>query len=383
VRVLYSFPDRVGAPGIGSTAYQQVKALAAAGAEVLLHCTTLERELPPAVDVTETMRLFGRRIPHRALGISRSYRRHDAQVARALRRRDDVEVVHSWPRATLETAAAARATGTPLAREVPNTHTAHAFDVVAREHARIGVPVAADNSHVFSPATLAVEEAEYAAANALLVPSEYVYRSFVEKGVPSHKLSLQQYGFDPERFSAEGREDGSQPFTAAFVGRCEPRKGLHLALQAWIDSGAAESGRFVVCGSFVPGYREYLEPLLAHPSVEVLGFVPDPARVMRESDVLVFPSVEEGSALVTYEAQACGCVLVASDAAGARCENGVHGLIHAAGDLEALTADLRTVASDRDVLTGLRTASLARIDELTWTAAGRALLATYRRLTAL
>ena len=90
-----------------------------------------------------------------------------------------------------------------------------------------------------------------------------------------------------------------------------------------MDSGAADSGgRFVICGSFEPGYRRLLEPLLAHPSVEVDGFVADPASLMRESDVLVLPSLEEGSALVTYEAQACGCVLAVSEATGARCRNG-------------------------------------------------------------
>ena len=42
---------------------------------------------------------------------------------------------------------------------------------------------------------------------------------------------------------------------AVFVGRCEPRKGLHYALEAWIESGAAERGTFTICGNFYPGYR--------------------------------------------------------------------------------------------------------------------------------
>ncbi len=66
----------------------------------------------------------------------------------------------------------------------------------------------------------------------------------------------------------------------------------------------------MILGEFVPGYAEALGPLLEHPSVEVRGFASDPAAVMREADVLVLPSVEEGSALVTYEAQLCGCVPV-------------------------------------------------------------------------
>ena len=43
-----------------------------------------------------------------------------------------------------------------------HTH-AHAFDAVAREHGRIGLPVSTENSHAFDARVLATEEAEYAA----------------------------------------------------------------------------------------------------------------------------------------------------------------------------------------------------------------------------
>jgi glycosyltransferase involved in cell wall biosynthesis len=166
------------------------------------------------------------------------------------------------------------------------------------------------------------------------------------------------------------------------MGRCEPRKGLHYALRAWVESGAADRGRFVVCGEFVPGYREKLAPWIDHPSVELRGFVTDPGAVMRESDVLVLPAVEEGSAVVTYEAQGAGCVLVVSDAAGARCEHLRQGLIHAAGDVETLTGHLRLLDSDRGLLARLRDETLAGRDELTWEAASRRLVELYATVAA-
>jgi glycosyltransferase involved in cell wall biosynthesis len=162
-----------------------------------------------------------------------------------------------------------------------------------------------------------------------------------------------------------------------FFGRGEPRKGLHLALRAWLDSGAAEGGRFVLAGAVEPAYRDFLEPLLAHPSVQDHGHLADPAALMRGCDVLVLPSVEEGSALVTYEARACGCVLVVSDRTGAPCTDGVDALVHRAGDLQALTSHLRTLDQDRDLLGRLRSASLEAVVELTWANAGRVLAGVY------
>ena len=112
------------------------------------------------------------------------------------------------------------------------------------------------------------------------------------------------------------------------------------------------------------------------------GFVPDVAALMRASDVLLLPTVEEGSALVTYEAQASGCVLVVSDAAGARCVHLEGGLVHPAGDLETLTEHLRLLDRDPGLLARLRAETLARRDELTWEQGARDLERHYRELLA-
>jgi glycosyltransferase involved in cell wall biosynthesis len=374
---LYSFPDVVGKPGIGTTAFHQIEGIAQAGVDVTVVCASLRRPLPDGVRVTETLAIGGRRIPHRALGVDRSYRHHDRRAARALARLSP-DLVHCWPRGTVATAQTARQLGIPSLREVPNTHTADAFELVARESETLGLPASDAYSHAFRPEILALEQQEYDLADTLLVPSEFSRATFLARGVSAEKLVLHRYGCDPARFYAGERASGvEEPLRAVFVGRCEPRKGLHHALRAWLDSGAGDDGRFVICGSFDPAYRELLAPLLAHPSVEVRGFVDDPAALMRESDVLLLPSVEEGSALVTYEAQACGCVLLVSEAAGARCRDGVEGLVHAPGDVPALTEHLRRVSSDRELLERLREASLARVDELSWAAAGRELAAIY------
>jgi D-inositol-3-phosphate glycosyltransferase len=380
VRVLYTFPHPIGRPGIGTTAFHQVEGLAEHGAEVVLMCTNVVRE-PQGVSTTlTTLEVGGIRIPHRAIGVDRAYRVHDRRVAARLRRLVDIDLVHVWPTATLATARAASPLGIPVFREVPNTHTAYAFETVARELDRLGMTPIAGHSHTFDPRTLAREEAEYDAADVLLMPSEFSRRTFLDRGLPAEKLVLHQYGYDARRFfpSREGRP-AARPLTVLFAGRCEPRKGLHYALEAWLASGAAEGGTFLICGDFVPGYREAVAPLLDHPSVQVRGFVDDMAAVMRDSDVLILPSVEEGSALVTYEAQACGSVLAVSDAAGARCEHLEHGLVHAAGDVAALTEHLRLLASDGELLARLRAASLARIEELTWSRAGRLLVEAYER----
>lgn len=378
MKILYSFPHPLGSSGIGTIAEGQVRGLVGLGHEVWVYTTSSTVAIPGVKSVVETMRVRGRRVPHRAVGVDRAYRYHDWRVAaavRSLRSEVGLQVVHSWPLASARTLASAQEVGVLGCREVPNTHTADAYETANRAAADVGVPLPDNHSHAFNGRRLALEEVEYDRAAVLLVPSAVVEDSFLRRSYSPEKLARHQYGFDPARIPLPQRDPTSAlagAFTAVFAGRCEPRKGLHHALRAWINSGAGEAGRFLVCGSFVPGYRERLLELLGHPSVEELGFVTDIAPVLRAADILVFPSLEEGSALVTYEAQASGCVLVASDASGALCPDPEQALIHRAGDEDELASHIALLHTDRGRLSAMREKALANRDQLTWhSAAGR------------
>jgi D-inositol-3-phosphate glycosyltransferase len=381
VRVLYSFPHTLGKPGISTTAFHQIQGVIAAGATVDVVCTTLGRELPGARRVVETMQLVGARIPHRAIGVHRAYRRHDRRAARLLERlRTDVDLVHCWPAGCLSTLRTARALGIPSFREAPSAHTQTAYEDAARAARILGVELPRDHHHRYDPRHLRRELDEFAAADYLLVPSEYVEQTFLDRGHSPDQLLRHGYGFDPESFAAvptDGRSGSRNGLTAVFVGRGEPNKGLHLALRAWLDSGAAERGRFLLCGEILPAYREKIAALLEHPSVEERGFVADVGAVMRSADILVHPSITEGSALVTYEAQAVGCALLVSTAAGAPCTHLEECLVHEPGDVATLTDHLRRVDRDRTLLDALRGRARANAAGLTWAAAGERLVDAY------
>jgi glycosyltransferase involved in cell wall biosynthesis len=103
---------------------------------------------------------------------------------------------------------------------------------------------------------------------------------------------------------------------------------------------------------------------------------------MRRSDVLVLPSIEEGSALVTYEARGSGCILAVSEAAGAICSHMENALVHKVGDVDALTQHLTLLHENRTLLARLRTESLRTVSDLTWGAAGIRLREVYARIVA-
>jgi len=381
LRVLYSFPDTLGKPGIGTTALQQVRSLARLGLDVHVAATSLAED--PGVPCTLTMSAAGRRVPHSALGRDRAgalraYAWHDRRVAALLRRRGgSFDVIHCWPQATLHTARSAREQGIPVLRQAPSTHTAHAIATVSQVHEALGLPLEREDVHGHSAELVARELEEYEAVDRVLVPSEHAAHSFADNGVPAERIALHRFGCDLERFSRDAELADERPLTVLFAGRGEPAKGLHLALRAWSESGIGTEARLIICGDIEPAFRTYLGDLLERPGVEERGFDPDLSGLMRSSDVLLLPSLNEGSALVTYEAQASGCVLAVSDATGAYAEHMVHGLIHEAGDVAALTEHIGVLARDRSLLEHLRTRSVAGRDRLSWDAAARGLASVY------
>lgn len=381
LRVLYSFPHRVGAAGIGTTALNQVRGLADLGANVTLACTSLHSDVPSSVQVVETLRVGGRRIPHRTFGSpEHALAYHDYRVSRIVRSASfgRFDIVHTWPQSALATIRAARTVGCLSSREVPNTHTANAYEEALIESKITGVELARSHSHRPNRRRIALENLEYQEADMLLVPSDHVAQTFAERGIPAGRLRRHQYGYDDSRFQAAERiEWPVRPFRALFVGSGEPRKGLHYALEAWARCEMPKGAEFVIAGEFVPGYRAYISDLLSTPSVTHVGFVGDVPVLMRRSDVLLLPSVEEGSALVTYEAQASGCIPLVSSAAGALLPPVLREYVHAPRDIAALSEHLNVMANDPLLRATLRQAVIEWSSALTWQSAAQRMLEIY------
>ena len=379
VRVLYSFPNRLGAARICYTAWQQVNSLAEAGADLLVFPGALSRPVPAGVEVRPTLARGKFRIPYKLLGTMRTVALHDHIVARRLEKlAGKIDVIHTWPLGALETLKTARRLGIPTVLERPNAHTGFAMEVVQKECDRLGVTLPADHEHAYNATKLHKEEEEYALADQLLCPSDFVMRTFLDRGYRAAKLARHQYGFDERTFHLSGEpRNAKQGFTMLFVGVCAVRKGVHYALEAWLRSPASKDGTFLIAGEFLPDYKEKLTGMLSHPSVKVLGHREDVAELMRSSDILVLPSIEEGSALVTSEARGSGCVLLVSDAAGAICRHMENALVHKTGDVSTLAQHITLLYENRAIMERLRATSLATVPELTWTAAGRILLDVY------
>ncbi|HVB57961.1 MAG TPA: glycosyltransferase family 4 protein [Candidatus Acidoferrales bacterium] len=309
----------------------------------------------------------------------RTFALHDYIVSRRLEKlTGQIDIIHTWPVASERTLKTAAKLGIPTVLERPNAHTRFAYEVVQAECERLGLVLPPHHEHAYKEEVLKKEEAEYKLASRLLCPSDFVMQTFLTRGFSRQQLARHQYGFDEKVYYPEEFSEKRAGLTMLFVGVCAPRKGLHYALQAWLQSPAHWAGTFLIAGEFLPAYAEKLAPMLSDPSVHVLGHRSDVPELMRHSDILVLPTIEEGSALVTSEARGSGCVLLVSNAAGAICSHMEDALVHNAGDVAALSYHITMLHENRALLKKLRAASLRTINEITWASAGKILLNVYR-----
>jgi glycosyltransferase involved in cell wall biosynthesis len=384
LRVVYSFPLRLGASRVCYTAWQQVNGLAAAGAELLVFPASLGRPVPARVIVSTTLARGKFRLPYSVVGTMRAVALHDHIVARRIQKlAEKIDIIHCWSLGALETLKTAVRLGIPTVLERPNAHTGFAMEVVQKECDRLGVALPRGHEHAYDAQKLCKEEEEYKLATRLLCPSDFVVKTFLDKGFAQEQLVRHTYGYDEKMYYPSDEPRDAKPgLTMISVGVCAVRKGLHYALEAWLRSPASRDGTFLIAGEFLPAYQDKLAHMLSHPSVKVLGHRNDVPDLLRKSDILVLPSIEEGFGLVIAEAMGSGCVSLASEACTEICRHMKTGLMHRIGDVDALTQHITMLHENRALLERLRSASLQAAPEVTWTAAGRVLLDAYRETIA-
>lgn len=382
LRVLHSFPHRLGMSRICTTAWYEIDSAAGAGAEMRVMAGDSVRPFARPVQVQRTLAWGQFRLPYRLLGTLRMCALHDHLVARQLPAlRDSIDIIHAWPLGAMRTMRVAKKLGIPVALERCNAHTRFAYEVVQKECDRIGVPLPPGHEHEFNEEILKLEEAEYQAADALLCPSDFVVKTFVDRGFPREKLARFIYGVDETKFFPDPVARAPQAgLKMIYVGVCAVRKGLHFALEAWLKSPASATGKFMIVGGFIPGYQEKLASMLAHPSVEILGHREDVPELMRQCDLFILPSIEEGFGLVCTEAMASGCVPLVSDACTDLCRHLDNSLVHSVGDVSAMTDHITRLHENRDLLARLRANGLSNLSALTWTAAGTSIVRAYREI---
>lgn len=265
----------------------------------------------------------------------------------------------------VESAAKARAGGALVLIERGSTHIA-----VQRSTALAG------GFALPSPAYFARELASYEAADKIIVLSRFAMNSFLAEGVPAERLETMMLGVDTEQFTPD-EHISTGPVKAIFVGGWSSRKGAD-----WFGPliEAVPSMTLTHVGTQVD------LPFPVHPRFATLGHLP-PARlaeVLRQHDLLLFPSRDDGFGMVLAEALASGLRVVASDACAAPDLAEIVGeetvMVAPSGDFVGFVAAIeKQIVAIRSAPSG-RSAPRVQRESLSWQGYGQRYHAMLERL---
>ncbi|WP_313528131.1 glycosyltransferase family 4 protein [Shinella sp.] len=186
------------------------------------------------------------------------------------------------------------------------------------------------------------ERAEWALADCIVCPSEFVRDHVVAEGGPAERCVVVPYGVDAkDRSGATLRAPG--PLRILTIGEIGLRKGSPYVLQAAERLGTAVRMRMAGPDRLPPSVHRRLSR-----SIELRGIVPRAAiaEEYRWADVFLLPSLCEGSATVVYEALASGLPVITTYSTGSVVRDGVEGLIVPERDPQAIVDAVRYLAEN-------------------------------------
>lgn len=289
------------------------------------------------------------------------------------------DVAWLWPHVSRGTYQAAREAGAVVVGERVNTHREMSRRILDEAYRRLGLPP----SHGITESAAREETRKLLLCDFVFAPSPWVARSLENAGIPAERVLPTSYGWDPVRLARDG--PGLPPakgLSALFVGRGCFRKGVDLLLRAW--AAAEVGGRLTLVGDLDAEVASHCAELLGRPDVLRMPFQDDVGPVYRSADVFVFPSLEEGSPLVLYEAMASGLPVLASPmAAGEVLRDGEEGLVMDPMDRGAWAAALRRLAADPILRRRMGGRARERARHYTWDKVGSRRLALLKDALAL
>ena len=273
----------------------------------------------------------------------------DIWVSRKVKKIDDFDVFIGWSGMSLNSIRVAKNRGVITIIERGSSHIQYQNLILNEEYARFGISFNIDSR------VIAKELKEYQEADFISIPSNFVKRSFLEMGVPESKLILNPYGVDLTNFHKIISTSAFQPkLKLVYLGYHSIQKGLIYFIDALnklnIDVNDYEVGFIGSISDEVKGIIE----LNKKPNWIFHGQINqyDLKTILKDYDIAIQPSIQEGLSMVIAQLLACGIPVIATTNTGGEeiIVNGYNGYIVPIRNSDEIKNKIELLNSDRQLL---------------------------------
>jgi len=250
------------------------------------------------------------------------------------------DFVHAMPGQALETFRKAKALDVRTVLNHATGPSRNWIEIMREEYQRVGLTL--DQATVYDESFLERESKEYTLADLHCAASTVVKKQLVATGISPERIWMVPYGADPKVFYPRRNSSAGQ-FRIIFAGYVSLRKDVITLLSA-LQKLRRKEWRVDFYGGVAGEVRQDIDSYSGETPLYFHGPVSqnDLAQKMRESSILVLPSLEEGFGLVVAQALSCGTPCIVSEAVGAKdlLKNRENGSVFPVKDSEALSEEL-------------------------------------------
>ncbi len=275
---------------------------------------------------------------------------------------DGTNVFIGWSGNSLLGLRRAKEKGIPTFLERHSAHIETQTEWLEEEYRRFGLAFQATH-----PKVVEQELREYEAADWISVPSRFVRRTFLDRGVPEEKLRVHPLAVNTAKFRPVPQQ--SKRLRFFYGGQLSLRKGIPYLVEAFQNFNTTEAELFLVgdCDA-------ELEPILARFSSDRIHRLPAQdsdrfAALLASSDLVCLPSIEDGFNQVAVQAMACGVPVMVSTntGAGELIDEGRSGFLVPPRDARAIHDRFDWALNHRDELKAMGAyARTKTLQEFTW-----------------
>lgn len=222
-------------------------------------------------------------------------------------------------------------------------------------------------------------QSEIELADYIFAPSDFVIKDLVGHGFPQERVFKIPWGVDTKLFTP-GAERSKASLEVLFVGNVSMRKGFQYLLEA-VKQLALPGLEVTIIGQPL----DRISKQVLHHYKGLFSWIPHVAygelhHWYQRADVFVLPSLAEGSAMVTYEAMACGLPLIVTENSGSLVRDGVDGFVIPVHDVQAIKKGIELLYQDRDRARQMGRAGHAAIEGHTWNRYRKDVANAYRQI---
>jgi glycosyltransferase involved in cell wall biosynthesis len=284
---------------------------------------------------------------------------YDKLAARSIKKTD---VLLTWAWSGLNTIKKVKKTGGIAIVEECGSFSRFQNEILAEEYKNLGLQFDSHTPQFIIDRQM--QEAEL--ADFLLCPSKHVANSFIRYGIAAEKCKVIPYGANTQLFQPKRAEKNI--FKILFVGTVGVRKGLIYLFKALEELRGKYDFECIVIGGledqFKPIFEKYSH-LFTHiphvPHTELVNYY-------AQTSVFVFPSLDEGMALVQLEALACGVPVICTPNSGGDSviEEGNEGFVVPVRDSKSIADKLQVLLENPHLVKSMSVKARTKAMSFSW-----------------